>query len=192
LKPANFRILILVLIALLIGIAIGYLAGRRRMEQEWQDPLGKFDAASANALASALDADPGPPAGATILKPLPLRRARLELAKFIAKDVLVARVVSFGNGSQGAELHVVVDSGAKCTIVALRGVAYGFTATGVAWPVNRTNLNFVQFEAKGITLEPGGHETINQSLHNTGTASLGVAHLDYYQCDDGSTWSRPI
>jgi hypothetical protein len=179
---------LLVVIALFVGVAIGYVAGRRRMEQEWQNPLTKVEQQAVDAIA--IYADAAPALGTTVLKPLPLRRARQAVTQLVANDPLKVSLVSFGNGSQGSELHLIINSQAPCSVVALRGVAYGYSATGVAQAVNNGNAHFVQFEAKGITLVAGGHELVTQQLHYTSISSLGVAHVDFYQCEDGGTWKR--
>jgi hypothetical protein len=189
LKSAHVRIILLVLLTLFVGVALGYVVGRRRLEQEWQNPLTQVDRQAVDAIATYADAAPA--LGTTVLKPLPLRRARQALKPFVANDMLTVSLVSFGNGSQGSELHLVIDSRAACNVVALRGVAYGYSATGIAQAVNNSNAHFVQFEAKGITLEAGGHEVVTQPLHYTSISSIGIAHVDYYQCDDGSSWKRP-
>ena len=188
-KLTHVRTALLIVLTLAVGGILGYVVGRRRLEQEWQNPLTKVDRQAVDAITAA--ADSAPALGSTVLKPLPLRRARQVLTKFVANDPLSVSLVSFGNGNQGSELHLVIDSRARCNVVALRGVAYGYSATGVAQSVNGSSAHFVQFEAKGITLAAGGYELVTQPLHSTSISSIGVAHVDYYRCEDGGSWTRP-
>jgi hypothetical protein len=190
-KTSTFRIVAIAVIALLAGIIGGYFLGRKSLLLEWQDPLAAVTPAQATAASAVATADPVPPVGTPILKALPVRKARAVNAEYTKSDMVIPSVVSFGNGTEGSELHVVVENKTGCNIVALRGVAYGFHATGRPEVVNAGGAYFVQFEAKGTSIPAHGHEVVNQPLRNVaGPASLGVGHIDFYQCEDGKTWQR--
>lgn len=175
---------------LILGLLIGFFAGRKLLENQWSKPFVTVTPQDVDRSKSD-DADPTPAAGSHILRPIPLRKAREAMAEFTKTDPITVRVTSFGNGEGGAELHVVVDNHASCTVVALRGVAYGYDAYGRAQKANKGGENYVAFELKGATIKPAGSEIVNQTLRFPDTASLGVAQIDYYLCDNGSTWSRP-
>lgn len=183
-------------VALLVGLMIGFFVGRATLEAKWSNPVSVVSPADFQKSSSAKDADPTPPAGAKILKPLPLARMRQEIAKFTEKDPLKITLTSFGNGETGAELHLMMKNDAACKVTSYSGVAYAYDAYGKAVKANAAGETYVAFRSdatddKEIGIEPKGGKYIHgQVLKHPEVASLGVAHVDAYTCADGTKWAR--
>lgn len=180
---------IAVVVALLAGLVGGYFLGRWSLDRQWRQPQMMLEPAERARLASE-GADPVPPAGTRLLKPMPLERSRLAMKDLTTGDPVVAGVISFGNGDEGSELHVDVVNSGKCVVTAFSGVAYGFDAWGAPQKANKSGEHFVAFAAKKLELEPGGHQVVVQALKYPETASLGVAQIDRVACKGAPPWSR--
>jgi hypothetical protein len=174
---------------LVLGLVIGWFAGRAMLERQWSQPTTLLSPADEQRSA-ANDADPTPKSGTRVLRPMPLERTRLAMKDFAKDDLVVSRVAAVGNGEDGAELHVDLENHAKCTITSLEGVAYGFDAWGMPQKVNKGGEHYVAFREEKISFEPGKTHLVAQKLRYPDTASLAVAHVDRYTCADGTSWSR--
>jgi hypothetical protein len=180
-------------VALLIGLLLGFVIGRAMLEQQWSAPVTTFTAADAQRYA-VNGADPAPEVNAQILAALPLLKMREANSKLTANDPVQVTLVSFGNGEDGGELHVMLQNNAPCTLKSVRGVAYAYDATGKPVQANAGGARFVAVASKAdssMHVEPKKKHVYAQVVHHTETASLGVAHIDAYTCEDGKTWARP-
>lgn len=175
--------------ALVVGLLIGFFAGRWMLERSWRQPQLLLTPDDEKRLA-ADDADPVPPAGTKILRPMPLQRSRDAHRELVKNDPLRSRVAAVGNGEDGAELHVDVINNGKCTVTSLNGVAFAFDAWGEPAMANKHGENYVAFSADKIEIEPGGHYLVAQKLRYPETASLAIAQIDAYACKDGPPWKR--
>ncbi len=175
---------------LIVGLIAGFFLGRMLLENQWSKPVMVISQADEQKSKEG-DADPTPPAGTRILRALPLRKAREAAKAFTAGDKLVVNVVSFGNGEEGGELHVVVENRTDCKIIAFAGVAYGFDAYGRPQKANKRGEPYIRFVGEKQELAPKDTTTLAQTVKHTDTASLGVAHVDTYTCEDGRKWERP-
>jgi hypothetical protein len=183
------KTIIAAVVALLVGGIIGFFVGRWMLERSWRQPQMLLSPSEQQRLA-ADDADPVPPAGTKILRPMPLERARLAAKEIVKNDPVRSTVAAVGNGDEGAELHVDVVNNAKCTVTALSGVAYGFDAWGMPANVNKHGENFVAFSEDKLEIEPGKHYLVAEKLRYPDTASLVVAQIDSFSCKDGPPWKR--
>lgn len=183
--------IIAAVLALVVGLAAGFFLGRFTLERQWRQPQMILEQSKHDKLAQA-DADPVPPTGTQILKPMPLERSRQAMKEFTKNDALTARVTSFGNGEDGAELHVDVENKGKCTVTSFAGVAYAFDAFGVPAKANKSGENFVAFSEEKVEVAPDDHHLVAQKLKYPETASLAVAQVDSYTCKDGPGWKRPV
>ncbi len=188
------RILLAAAASLLVGLLIGFLAGRITLEASWSKPITKVTAEDFKR-SSGEGADPTPPEGAPIFRALPFGRMRMEAKKYTEKDPLQVTLTSFGNGEGGSELHLMMRNDAGCKVVAYSGVAYAFNAYGKPATANKGGEPYVAFtsEATGdkVSIAPKGKHIHSQKLRHPDIASLGVAHVDSYSCDDGTKWTRP-
>lgn len=175
---------------LIVGLIAGFFLGRMVLENQWSKPVMVISQAD-EAKSKEGDADPTPPAGTRILRPLPLRKAREAAKAFTAGDKLVVNLVSFGNGEDGGELHVVLENRTDCKVIAFAGVAYGFDAYGKPQKANKRGEPYIRFVAEKQELSPKDTMVHAQVVKHTETASLGVAHVDTYTCEDGRKWERP-
>ncbi len=176
-------------IALVVGLAIGFLVGRWMLERSWRQPQLMLSPDESTRLARD-DADPVPPGGTKILRPMPLERTRLAAKEITKNDPLVLAVGSVGNGDEGAELHLELENRTTCTVTSFSGVAYGFDAWGEPQKLNVHGENFVAFNTDKIAIEPGKHYQHAQKLRYPETASLVVAQIDQLGCKDGPGWKR--
>ncbi len=181
------------ILALFLGILVGFFVGRATLEAQWSRPLTRITPAD-HQRSSGNDADPTPPEGASVFKAIPLGRMRAEVKKYIEKDPVQVTLTSFGNGDQGSELHLVMRNDAGCKIVAYSGVVYAFDAHGKPVKANKGGEPYVAFtsEAAGdkVAIAPRKNHIHSQKLRYPETASIGVAHVDGYSCDDGTKWAR--
>ena len=179
--------------ALIVGLIIGFFVGRLLLERSWRQPQMLLSPDDEKRL-SADDADPVPPAGTKVLRPMPLERSRMAERDIVKNDPVRAAVAAVGNGDDGAELHVDVVNNGKCTVTALSGVAFAFDAWGNPAMANKHGEHYVAFSAGGgtdkIEIEPGKHYLVAQKLRYPETASLAVAQIDSVTCKDGPAWKR--
>jgi hypothetical protein len=180
---------IAIIVTLLVGLAGGYFIGRWSLDRQWRQPQMMLDGADRMRMA-ADDADPVPPAGTKLLKPMPLERSRLAMKDITKNDPVIVSITSFGNGDEGSELHLDVVNGGKCVVTGFSGVAYGFDAWGTPQMANKSGEHFVAFSAEKIELEPGKHQLVSQKLRYPETISLGVAQIDSVTCKGAPPWSR--
>ena len=190
-----------VALALLVGLAIGFIAGRITMERKWADPFmvvtaKNHERSSVKDKNPAQNPDPTPAVGARIFRALPLARMRMEANKLTAKDPLKVTLTSFGNGEDGGELHLMMQSDETCVIKEFSGVAYAFDSHGIPAKANRAGEPYLLFTATltGAEFKPiaaKGKYIHSQKVAHTYNASLGVAHVDSYTCDNGKVWRRP-
>lgn len=182
-------------IALFAGLMIGFFVGRATLEAKWSNPVGVVSPAQFQKSSTAKDADPTPPAGAKLMKALPLMRMRREVAKLTEKDPLKITLTSFGNGEDGGELHLMMRNEAACKVTSYSGIAYAFDYSGKPVKANAAGEAYLAFRSdattdKSIGIDPNGKYVHAQVLKHTETASLGVAHVDAYTCADGTKWAR--
>ncbi|HRG95948.1 MAG TPA: hypothetical protein PLR99_06860 [Polyangiaceae bacterium] len=195
-KSPRWRLPLIVGLALLAGIAIGFVVGRAMLEAKWSNPLGVVSPADYKRSSEAKDADPTPPAGAKRLAILPFVRMRQEAAKLTKGEPLEVTLTSFGNGETTGELHLMMRNHAACKITSYSGIAYAYDARGRPAKANAAGESYLAFrsnatEDKDIGIEPNGGKHIHaQVLKHTDIASLGVAHVDAYACADGTKWAR--
>jgi hypothetical protein len=181
--------IVAVVVTLVLGLVIGFFIGRWTLERQWRQPQMLLDASDVERL-SRDDADPVPPAGAKVLKPMPLERSRVAMKEITKNDPLVLSVGAVGNGDEGAELHLDLVNRGKCTVTSFSGVAYGFDAWGVPAKVNKSGENFVAFTGSKVEIEPGKRYLHSAKLRYPETASLVLAQIDQLECKDGPGWSR--
>lgn len=183
------KVLLLCAVTLALGLAIGFFLGRALLEREWRDPLVTISDESARRSA-ANDADATPRGGAKVLRPMPLRRARLAVRELTKDDPLVLRVGAVGNGEDGAELHLVLHNRGKCKIAAFEGVVYGFDAFGVPARLNRGGEPYLAVSSTAANIDPDATYVYAARARYPETASLAIAHVDSVTCDDGKRWTR--
>lgn len=182
-------VIFIAIATLLIGLVVGWVAGRAVLERQWGNPFAALTSDEAARVAVA-DADPTPQAGTRVLRPVPLLRARAALDAVTAEDRLKLAVGSVGRGDEGAELHLVLENRGPCVATAFAGVAYGYDAFGRASKMNKSGEHFVAFSEDKAKIDPGGKSLVSRKLRWPATASLAVAHVDRVTCADGTTWSR--
>lgn len=179
------RIYAIAAIALVLGLALGYMLGRWSLEREWSQPEQLLRASSRGRSG----ADPVPPEGTRGIGPMPLARSRRALAALVARDPVVVTVASVGRDDEAMELHLTAHNRSACPVVELAGVAYGFDAWGAPARMNVGGEHFVAFEAHE-TIEPGGRLQLAFPLRHPDTASLVLAQVDRVGCADGTRWAR--
>lgn len=172
-------------IALVLGLIIGFLAGRTLLERQWSQPYTQATPPGTKHESS----NPSPAAGTKVLKPMPIGKSRAALKQLTDKDPVVSNVAAVGANEFGVELHVVVENRSKCTVTSLGGVAYGFDAYGKASRLNAGGETYVAFESKEA-LEPTKKNTIALVLKGIDDATLAIAHVDRTTCADGTSWTR--
>jgi hypothetical protein len=179
----------LLVLALAVGLAIGWLAGRWQLERSWAEPPTVLSEADVSR-ASAGDADPTPPAGTPVMAAMPLQRSRHALHELVATDPVRVRIGAIGRSDGEMFLHVTLHNHGTCTVREAEGVAYGFDASGHSARVNRGGEHYVAFHATDLDLAPGAETNEESSLHHVGTASIVLAQVDRVTCTDGTTWAR--
>ena len=173
-------------IALILGLVIGFLAGRFTLQRSWSQP---YTQVTPSTVMKSEGHNPSPKAGTKVLKPMPIGKSRAALEPMAAKDPVFSNVAAVGANEEGVELHVVVENRGTCTVTSLTGVAYGFDAFGKPAPLLKGGENFVAFESKA-PLEPGKKLTVAEVLKDVDDATLSVAHVDRTTCADGTSWTR--
>jgi hypothetical protein len=189
----KFALPLSIALALLVGIAIGFFAGRAMLERTWSAPITHVSASDV-ALASVEGADPTPATGTTILAALPLVKMRQAVLALTEKDPVQVTLTSFGNGEEGGELHLMLRNNAPCTVTSVRGVAYAYDSTGTPVKANKAGEKYIAFESAPdakVAIAKSAKYILSQVVHHTETASLGVAHVDAYTCAEGPGWTRP-
>jgi hypothetical protein len=187
------KVIIAAAVALVLGLLIGFFAGRAMLERQWRQPQMQLDPGRSTKLAQD-DADPVPAGGTKVFRAMPLERTRLAAKEITKSDPLVMNVGAIGNGDEGAELHLELLNNAKCTITSFTGIAYGFDAWGAPAKLNKHGEHFVAFSPgkdDDVAIEPGKTYLHAQKLRYPETASLAVAHVDSYTCKEGTSWKRP-
>jgi hypothetical protein len=179
----------LIICGALAFFAAGWYAGRWWLEREWTNPVVVVSPADEKR-ASIEGADPTPAAGTRILRPLPLRRMREAIKKFVAQDPVVMTVGDFGRDDEKAELALRLENRGDCKAVRVAGVAYGYHARGAAVPVNKGGESYLAFDVKDANIDPKSAGQISMPVKNVGVASLAVAHVDLVECEGGKTWKR--
>lgn len=180
------RTLLFTAIALVIGLIVGFLAGRFALERQWSKP---YTQVSPETEQKSAGDNPSPKAGTKVLKSMPIGKSREALKSLTEGDLVVSPVAAMGAGDDGVELHVVVENHAKCTLGSFEGVAYGFDAKGKPAPVLAGGENFVAFSSK-TPLEPGKKATVAAPMKNAELATLALAQVDRTTCTDGTSWAR--
>ncbi len=183
----NLKIIVAAVVALVVGLVIGFFAGRVLLEHKWSQPYAVLTPSEATKAAEG--ADPSPPAGTKVLKPMPIGRARVALAELTASDPMRSPGASVGAGEDGVELHVVVENKSACKITGASGVAYGFDPRGRPAATNKHGEPFVAFKLEA-PLEPGKKAIVSEKLRFAESATLAVAHIDATTCADGTAWKR--
>lgn len=175
--------------ALVIGLLLGFFAGRFTLERQWSSPFVTVSAGDVKR-SSQEGADPTPREGSSVMRPMPLGRARLVAKNATAKAPLVMTVGAIGRGDEGAALHLVLENSGQCKIKAFEGTAYAFDAWGKPARANKGGESCVAFSAKDQAVQPGETTQYEQRLKYPETASLAVAIVDEVSCADGTTWKR--
>lgn len=181
------RLIIAVIVAVLLGLVVGYFAGRWQLEKQWSAPIVMLS--GGDTVASAED-DPKPPSGSRVLIAMPIQKARDALASLVAKDPAVVTVGAVGRGDETTELHLTVKNQGKCTMSGFSGVAYGFDADGRPSKLNRQGQHYVAFSTKEKEVKPGSTVHASFPLKHVDNASIALAQVDAVTCSDGSSWRR--
>jgi hypothetical protein len=130
-----------------------------------------------------------PEVGTLVLKPATLDATRLALTTFTAKDPVKVVIGSWGRGDnpKEVELHLTLENTTKdCTVVGVRGVAYGFDARGKAATVNSGNQHFLGFDYRRLHIAPGAKEDLAIGVTNIPRASIALGHVDSVTCEGGA------
>lgn len=181
---------VIAFVLLVLGLIVGWFAGRWSLENQWSQPLATITPDEARRSAEG-HADPTPAAGTRVLRAMPIGRSRLALRTVVANDPVFSPVGSVGRGSEGEmELNVTLRNRGRCTVTALEGVAYGFNAWGQSSKLNRAGEHYVAFRSEGLTVAPGAATQASFPLHHPDTASIVLAQVDRVTCADGTNWAR--
>lgn len=185
----TLKIVLAAVLAALGGIVIGVFIGRAWAESKWSQPYAQVSANEAQKYASD-DADPTAPAGAKIVKAMPIAKTRAAVSALTHDDkAQVLPGTSFGQGDEGVELHVTIENKGACTINGGAGVAYGFDARGRSAKANKHGEHYVAFKIEK-PIEPGKRDVISQKLRFADEVTLAVAQVDETTCANGPAWKR--
>jgi len=184
----TLKLVIVAVVALVIGLLVGFFAGRGMLERKWSQPYATIAPDEASRYADG-DADPAPKSGARIVRPMPIGRACVALAALTAKDTVVATGASVGADEKAMDLHVTVENRGTCKLTAASGIAYGFGPHGAPAATNKHVENLVAFKLEA-PLEPGKHVTVAKKLRYADAATLAIAQIDATECADGTSWKR--
>ena len=154
-------------VALFLGVVIGWFLGRARLEKQWQSPFVGH-----------------------VMKPMPFGRSRKVIRDTCAHDPVVYTVAAVGSDEASTELHVVVENHGSCKVTELTGTAYGFDASGKPSPLGLDGLHRTAFEARGQAIAPGESANVAKKLNGVEMAALAVAQIDSMKCADGTSWAR--
>jgi hypothetical protein len=177
------------IILLVVGVLIGWFAGRAALEKQWGNPYAVITGAD-ETRAKIEGADPTPKAGTKILRPLPLLKAREIAASLTANDPLKVTLAVVGRDDDDIMLHLNVTNAGKCKATAFSGVAYGFDAFGKSVKLNKAGEHYLAFATDKQPLEAGESDKYEWKLKSPETASLVVAHIDEVTCEGGTKWTR--
>lgn len=180
------KTVVIVVVVLVLGLVGGFFVGRWTLERQWSQPYVQVGPERS----SGDGANPSPPAGATIVRAMPIQRTRKVVRELTAKDPAIVTVGSFGEDDDKIELHAVVENRGKCTITSVEGTGYAFDAWGHPAKANKKGESYFAFSGKDLKIEPGSKSTVVQSMKNIETASLVVATIDKTACADGTAWKR--
>lgn len=181
------KTILFVAIALVLGVILGFVAGRALLERQWAKPYVQVSPSTEQRSAGG---NPSPKAGTKVLAPMPIGKSREALKALTAKDPVVSNVGAVGFDEDGLELHVVVENHGPCTLNLVEGVAYGFDAYGKPARLLKGGENFMAFTARR-PLEPGKKRIIQRNLkEGAEDATLAIAHIDHTTCTDGTSWTR--
>ncbi len=185
----RIRVIAIVLVVLVVGLTVGWFAGRWQLERQWSEPviLGEDDVRRS----SEGDADPTPAAGTRVLAAMPIQRARAALRALVADDPVRVPVGSVGRSDGEMFLHVTLVNHGTCAVREVEGVAYGFDAWGRPARLNRAGEHYVAFHATDLDLAPGGSAFQEYPLHHPDIGSIALAQVERVGCADGTSWSRP-
>jgi hypothetical protein len=56
--------------------------------------------------------------------------------------------------------------------------------------MNKGSEHYVAF-ASEEAIAPGEKAVVAQTMHHAKLATLAVAHVDAFRCEDGTSWRRP-
>lgn len=182
---------------LIVGLMIGFVLGRYTLEREWQRPQTSLSAEDSKRLAVD-NADPVPPAGSKVLRPMPIQKTRLALKEITKDDPVKLEVGSIGRSDgEGQELHLTLASSWDCEVTSYDGIAYGFDAWGRAAKMNASGEHFVAFSSKlgdkadaPAKIAPKENVQYALGIHHADTASIALAQVDKVSCAGGKSWTR--
>src|SRR4051794_28272625 len=105
------------LLALTVGLALGFTAGVLFMEHRWSQPVQLLRGERGS------DADPVPPDDTRGFRPMPFARTRPAVAAFTARDPVYVPIGAVGRDEVGhGSLHLTLRNRGQCEAVALAGV----------------------------------------------------------------------
>lgn len=185
----NRLTLVVGIVALGLGLGIGFYLGRWTLEAKWRDAITQVSPED-EAKASEKGSDPTPKAGTKVLRQMPIGRLRVALADMSNKDPVKVSVGVFGRDADQTELHLNIVNESKCEVTSVQGVAYGFDAWGRPTPVNQGGEAYVAFSQDKLKVAPGAKGFVAQEVHHAPLANMAVAHVDAYTCSDGTSWKR--
>ena len=184
------KTILFVAIALVLGLILGFVAGRMLLERQWSKPYTQVSPATEQ---KAADGNPSPKAGTKVLVPMPIGKSREALKALTAKDLVVSSVAAVGGDEEGLELRVVVENRGPCTLNLVEGVAYGFDPLGKPAALLKGGENYMAFSAfSKRPLEPGKKRIVQRALKEGSgdDATLAIAEIDHTTCTDGTSWTR--
>lgn len=181
------RLVIAVVVAVLLGLVVGYFVGRWQLEKQWSAPVVMLNASDS---VTAPGDDPKPPAGSRVLMAMPIQKAREALAALVGKDPAVVTVGSIGRGDDSTELHLLLKNQGTCTLSSFSGVAYGFDSQGGPSRLNAQGQHYVAFAAREKEVKPGATLQATFPLRHVDNASIALAQVDAVTCTDGTGWRR--
>ncbi len=183
------RTTLIAITLLVVGLLVGWFAGRYMLERQWAAPLYVLTADDVRRSSEA-NADPTPPAGTRVMHPMPIQRSRLAMRDLVARDPVVLTVGSVGRDDSAIELHLTLSNRGHCTVTEVEGVAYGFDAWGRPSKLNRGGEHYVAFHSTGLDVAPGATSQQGYPLRHPSNASLALAQVERVTCADGTRWAR--
>ena len=181
---------VIAFVLLVLGLIVGWFAGRWSLESQWSQPILVITPDDARRSAEG-DANPTPATGTRVLRAMPLQRSRLALRPFVNADPVFSSIGSVGRGSQGEmELNVTLRNRGRCAVTAVDGVAYGFDAWGQSAKLNRAGEYYMAFHSGGLDIAPGATAQQSFAIKHADVASIVLAQVDRVTCADGTNWAR--